>query len=173
MDADSALKAPSETPGRTPPSDLGTCVTGLVNAVARGMAQIVAPHGLVHIDFALLRLFLMKEEWTSTQLALTLPLPPSTISRSMSKLVKKGLVRRRRLSSDRRVLELTLTEKGRALTRELHQQVQAYDSMLCQGVSKEEMAALAAVSSKVTANFAALGPPGKRRRHCPVSMGAL
>ena len=39
-------------------TDLGTCVTVLVNAVARGMAQLVAPHDLTHIDFALLRLFL-------------------------------------------------------------------------------------------------------------------
>ena len=54
---------------RRPPLDLGECVTVLVNAVARGMAQLVAPHDLTHIDFALLRLFLGVEEWTTTQLA--------------------------------------------------------------------------------------------------------
>ena len=162
MDADSALKASSETQARIPPPDLGTCVTGLVNAVARGMAQIVAAHGLIHIDFALLRLFLVTEEWTSTRLAEALPLPPSTISRSVNKLVDKGLVRRRRLRRDRRVLMLTLTEEGKALTQELHLLVQAYDSMLCEGVSEEEMAAFAAVSSKVMANFSAFGPWGKR-----------
>ena len=161
MDADSAPKAPCKTLGRTLPSDLGTCVTGLVNAVARGMARIVAPHGLIHIDFALLRLFLVKEQWTSTQLALTLPLPPSTISRSVNKLVDRGLVRRRRLRRDRRVLMLTLTDRGLTLAKELHQQVKEYDSRLCEGVSQEEMAAFAAVSSRVMANFAALGPSGK------------
>ena len=110
MDADPTLNASLETRGPTPPSDLGTCVTGLVNAVARGMAQIVAPHGLSHIDFALLRLFLGADEWTTTQLAETLPLAPSSISRSVTKLVNKGLVQRRRLLSDRRVVMLTLTD---------------------------------------------------------------
>ena len=156
MDTDPTLNASVETRGRTPPPDLGTCVTWLVNAVARGMAQIVAGHGLTHIDFALLRLFLGTEEWTATQLAEMLPLAPSGISRSVTKLVDKGLVQRRRLLSDRRVVMLTLTDEGLALTQELHQRVQAYDSTLCEGISEEKMAVFASVSSRVMANYAAL-----------------
>ena len=139
------------------PADLGTCVTGLVNAVARGMAQIVAPHGLTHIDFALLRLFLRVEEWTTTQLADILPLAPSGISRSVTKLVDKGLVQRRRLLSDRRVVMLKLTDGGLALTQELHQRVQEYDSTLCEGISEEQMAVFAAVTSRVVANYTGFG----------------
>ena len=157
MDAGSTLKASFETRGRATPSDLGTCVTGLVNAVARGMAQIVAAHGLTHIDFALLRLFLGVEEWTTTQLAGTLPLAPSGISRSVTKLVDKGLIQRRRLLSDRRVVMLTLTDEGLALTQELHQRVQAYDSTLCEGISEEEMGVFVSVSSRVMANYSAFG----------------
>ena len=158
------LHASFETRNRTPPpSDLGSCVTGLVNAVARGMAQIVAAHGLTHIDFALLRLFLGAEEWTTTQLAETLPLALSGISRSVSKLVDTGLVRRRRLRSDRRVVVLTLTAEGLQLTKDLHTRVQAFDSRLCEGVSEEDMAAFVSVTSKVVANYAALGqqPTGR------------
>ena len=157
MDAGPTLKASFETRGRAPPSDLGTCVTGLVNAVARGMAQIVAAHGLTHIDFALLRLFLGVEEWTTTQLAETLPLAPSGISRSVTKLVDRGLVQRRRLLSDRRVVMLTLTDEGQALTQELHQRVQAFDSTLCEGISEGEMGIFISVSSRVMANYAAFG----------------
>ena len=139
------------------PTDLGTCVSGLVNAVARGMAEIVAPHGLSHIDFALLRLFLGVEEWTTTELAGALPLAPSGISRSVTKLVDMGLIQRRRLLSDRRVVMLTLTEKGLKLTQDLHVRVQAFDSGLCEGVSEEEMAAFVSVTARVVANYAALG----------------
>ena len=157
MNAASSLNTSFDTESWTPPSDLGTCVTGLVNAVARGMARIVAVHGLTHIDFALLRLFLGVEEWTTTQLAEALPLAPSGISRSVTKLVDKGLIQRRRLLSDRRVVVLTLTDKGMALTQELHQRVQEYDTTLCEGISNEEMAVFALVSSKVMANYAASG----------------
>ena len=81
---------------------------------------------------------------------------------TMAKLVDKGLIQRRRLRSDRRVVMLTLTEEGRALAQDLHLIVQAYDARLCDGVSEEEMAIFAAVSSKVMANYAALGQSGKR-----------
>ncbi len=160
MDADPPLKLSGKSPVPMRPSDLGACVTGLVNAVARGMAQIVAAHGLTHIDFALLRLFLGAEVWTATQLAEMLPLAPSGISRSVTKLVDKGLIRRRRLLSDRRVVMLSLTAEGLALTQYLHQRVQAYDSTLCEGVSQEEMAVFASVSSRVVANYEALGQAG-------------
>ena len=144
------------------PTDLGTCVTSLVNAVARGMARIVAAYGLTHIDFALLRLFLGREEWTTTQLAEMLPLGLSGISRSVTKLVNMGLIRRRRLLSDRRVVILTLTEEGLKLTHDLHIRVQAFDSRLCEGVSEEDMAAFVSVTSRVVANYAALGQPPTR-----------
>ena len=153
MEVDPTLKTSFDTQGWPPPSDLGTSVVGLVNAVVRGMSRIVAAHGLTYIDFGLLRLFLGSEEWTTTQLAQAMPIAPSGISRSVSKLVDKGLIRRRRLRSDRRIVVLTLTEKGKTLTQELQKRVQAYDSMLCEGVSEEEMAALVSVSIKVLTNF--------------------
>ena len=139
-----------------PSADLGTCVAGLLNAVARGMAQIVAPHGLTHIDFTLLRQFVGVEEWTTTQLAQVLPLAPSGTSRTVAKLVGMGLIQRRRLLSDRRVVVLTLTEAGMALTQDLHRRVQAYDASLCEGVSEEHMAAFVSVTSKVIENYAVM-----------------
>lgn len=121
------------------------------------MAEIVAPHGLTHIEFALLRSFLRVDEWTTTQLAQTMPLALSGISRSITKLVDMGLVRRRRLRRDRRVVILTLTEEGLALTQDLQTQVQAFDLSLCEGLSEEEMAIFASVCSTVMSNYAALG----------------
>ncbi len=126
------------------------------------MAEIVAPHGLTNIDFALLRLFLGVEEWTTTQLAQTLPLAPSGISRSLTKLVSMGLVQRRRLISDRRVVILALTKEGLKLTQVLYQRVQAYDSRLCEGVSEEQMAVFTCVCATVMTNYAALGQPRTR-----------
>ncbi len=153
MDSADSLNTSFGKENLATPTDLGTCVAGLINAVARGMAQIVAPHGLTHIDFAILRLFLGVEEWTTTQLAQALPLALSGISRSAAKLVDMGLIQRRRLLSDRRIVILTLTEEGLKLTQNLHGHVQAFDSSLCEGVSEEEMAIFASVSSKVMTNF--------------------
>ena len=144
---------PAPTP---PPLVLGECVTGLATAVARGMEEQVAPYNLIPLDFALLRLFLEREEWTATQLAEALPVNVSRVSRVVTKMVGMGLMRRRRLSNDRRVVMLSLTEEGKALTLELHLRVQAYDARLCESVGEEEMAVFASVTYKVMTNYTAL-----------------
>ena len=147
----------SEGGEATPSNVLGPCVAGLVNAVAKGMADLVAPHRLIPLEFALLRAFLDEQERTTTQLSRMLPVNMSRISAVVTKMVGRGLMRRRRLSNDRRVVMLSLTEEGKALTQELSRRVQAYDARLCGGVSEEEMAAFASVTSKVMANHAGLG----------------
>ena len=158
--ADTAPKKFSEAWESAGPADISTCVTTLVDSVVKGLAPILSPHGLAPIDFALLRLLLDVEEWTTTQLADALPLAPSGISRSVARLVGMGLIKRRRLLSDRRVVILTLTDEGAALTQDLHECVQTYHSRLCQGVSEEEMEVFASVSSRVKANYATMGGCG-------------
>ena len=162
MDPANSPNTPSDTDTKATPPDFGIYVAGLVNAVGGGMARIVAPHGLTNIDFALLRLFLGVEEWTATQLAQALPIALPGISRSVTKLVGMGLLQKRRLLSDRRVVILTLTEEGLKLTQDLNQHVQEYDSTLCQGVSEEKMAVFASVCATVIANYAAVGQPRTR-----------
>ena len=139
-----------------PSIDLGVRVRGLVNTVAKGMEAEVAPHGLTSLQFALLRVFLQEEEWTATQLAQVLPVHVSRISRVVTKLVDMGLMRRRRPRNDRRVVILTLTEEGKALTSELDQRVRAFDARLAEDISEEEMATFASVTSTVIANHSAL-----------------
>ena len=56
-------------------------------------------------------------------MAQALPLARSSISRTVTKLVDRGLIQRRRLLSDRRVVILTLTEEGMTLTQDLHRRV--------------------------------------------------
>ena len=131
-------------------------MTGLANAVARGTVVLMVPNGLIPLDFALLRLFLEREEWTTTQLAEALPVNVSRVSRVVTKMVGMGLMRRRRRRSDRRVVALALTEEGKALALELHRRVQAYDARLSVGVHEEELAVFASVLSKVMANYTAL-----------------
>ena len=48
--------------------------------------------------------FLRQEECTTTQLAQILPVTPSLISRVVTKMVNRGLMRRRRLRNDRRIV---------------------------------------------------------------------
>ena len=142
------------------PTDLSSCVAGLVNALAKVTVDLVRPHGLIPSEFALLRLFLGNEQWTATQLAQALPVRTSRISRVVAKLVDMGLMSRRRPSSDRRAVFLTLTGKGRALTLDVQRSVRSYEAVLSEGVTEEEMAVFVSVTSRVMGNYAALRRPG-------------
>ena len=152
-------REPSQSGGAPPgpePEDLGYCVTRLGNVLARETEEVVKPHGLIPMDYAVLRLFLHREEWTATELAGLLPIRISRASRVVAKLADMGLVRRRRPRSDRRVVYLTLTDEGRALTLDLHRRIVAYEATLLQGVGDEELSALVTTTSKVMANYAQL-----------------
>ena len=134
--------------------DLGSCVTGLINVLAKGAEEIVEPHGITSMDYALLRLFLHREQWIATEMADLLPVKPSRISRLVAKLVDMGLMQRRGNRSDRRVVFLTLTDGGKALTLELYRRIEAYEATLQQGVSEGEKSALVSLTSKIMANYA-------------------
>ena len=130
-------------------------MAGLVNALAKVTAELVAPHGLIPSEFALLRLFLGNEQWTVTQLAQALPVKTPRISRVATKLVDMGLMSRRRLLVDRRVVLLTLTGEGKTLTLDIQRTVHDYEAVISEGVSEEEMAVFAAVTARIMGNYAA------------------
>ena len=141
---------------RMPSIGLGEYVAGHLGDIGKSVAELAASYGLMPLDFALLRLFLEREEWTTTELAEALTVNVSRVSRVVAKMAGMGLMRRRRRRSDRRVVMLASTEDGKALTLEHHRRVQAYDAMLSEGVSEEEMAVFASVLAKVMANYTAL-----------------
>lgn len=145
-----------EQPRGAAPADLSSCVDGLANTLAAGVAELAAPEGLLPLELAILRLFLAREHWTVTHLTQELPVKKPHVSHMVTNLVDRGLVRRRRRHDDRRVVLLMLTGRGKALALRLHRQAQAYEAALSEGVCDEEKAAFASLTSKVMANHASL-----------------
>ena len=137
-----------------PAIDLGDRVTELGLAVTRGISGILAPHGLFPVDFALLRACRrIGDECTATQLAEVVPTDPSRISRVVNKLVDLGLLSRRRLQNDRRMVMLRLTDEGIELTTELNGRTQAYYATLLEGIAAEDLHGFAATTSRITENY--------------------
>ena len=135
------------------PADLGSCVAGLVNALAKGTVDLMAPHGLIPPEFPLLRLFLGSEQWTVTQLAQAPPVKISRISRVAAKLVAMGPMSRRRLPADHRVVSLTPTGKGKTLTLYIKRTMHDYEAVISRGVSETETAVFAALISPPPPDF--------------------
>ncbi len=141
---------------QTHPEDLDTYVDGLANAVYKGMEDEVGPYGLSPLEFNLLRACMRQDECTATQLAEILPVDASRISRVVTKLVDSGLLRRRRLRNDRRIVMLRLTDAGNELTSQIDRRLKVYDAKLTEGVTEDEMSGFVTTTSKILANHAAL-----------------
>ena len=134
--------------------DLGAYVTDLGIAVTRGISDVLAPHGLFPVDFSLLRACLrFGSECTATQLAEVVPTDPSRISRIVTKLVDLGLLSRRRLPDDRRMVMLRLTDEGSELTSRLYEHTQAYYAALMEGIAAEDLRGFESTAAKVMENY--------------------
>ena len=136
--------------------DLSGHVSGLMNAVAKGMADELAPYDLSPLDFDLLRYCLERRECTATELASVLPVDASRISRIVTRMVDMNLLVRRRLRDDRRIVMLRLSARGVELTSTLRQRIEATETRLTGNIGEEEMRVFMDVASQIIANHEAL-----------------
>ena len=140
--------------GLTP--DLGRYVSRLENAVYKGIASEATPYDLSPLDVYLLMICMEMRECTATQLAVQLPVDASRISRLVTVLADRGLLRRRRLRSDRRIVMLRLSPDGQAVTSELTERMQSYYSKLTEGLNEREMSTFESTALRIVANYEAM-----------------
>ena len=141
-------------PGPAPRADMGSLVPDLAYAVDHGIALLVSPYELTPIDVRVLTLCRQLEECTATQLARLLPVDAGRISRVVNTLVEGGLLRRRRLRDDRRVVMLHLTPQGEELTDEIIGILQEYFARLTAGLSARELTSFTTAAQRIVANYA-------------------
>jgi len=84
-------------------------------------------------DVALFELLATPEPWSVRRVAEALTAPITTISSALDRLERQGLVERRRIPDDRRVVRIELTVRGRRLAARLRDaHVENCRSMLAQ-----------------------------------------
>ena len=149
-------QANNDSKNQPPSADLQKFVAGLVRVVDMGMAEEVEPYDLTPLEFNLLQFCLERGECTATQMAQVLPVDPARISRIVNKVVEQGLLRRRRLRSDRRVVMLTLTDEGNELALNISERVRAYNDRITRGISQRDMRTFESVTQRIIDNHASM-----------------
>ena len=121
------------------------------------MANELRSYDLTLVEFNFLTISLeIGREVTATEMAQLLPVDPPRISRVVSALVAKGLLRRRRLRNDRRIVMLCLTDEGMDLTLRARQGADIIAARITEGISVEEKRVFMSVISKIAANHVAV-----------------
>jgi MarR family transcriptional regulator for hemolysin len=93
------------------------------------------------------------EQWrTQLQLARSLGIEGPTLTRHLDGMERSGLVERRRDPSDRRAVQVELTEAGRELHNRLRGNVVEFDERLRTGVGDEDLARLRMLLTRLEHN---------------------
>lgn len=96
-------------------------------------------------------------ETTMSQLSDQMNMPMSTATGIVDRLVKKGYVQRGRSEADRRIVAITLTDKGRTFTEQMKTNISGYIKRAYDALDEEERQYLFRIFSKVTAAFQQIG----------------
>ena len=136
-------------PGR---EHLAYWVGSLASAIGKAAGEELAPMGVTPCQWAILEAAFYGNANTLTALARIIPVDAAAISRQLDKLQKNGLVRRRRLRSDRRTVRIELTEAGRDLVPKLGPRIQASNARFLSGITKVEQAVFTEIIQKMLKN---------------------
>jgi len=131
---------------------LGYLVGTLGSAMRKGLEDELEPMGVTPAQWVILEAASDGSADTLTALARIIPVDAAAISRQLDKLQQRGLVRRRRLRSDRRTVRIELTDAGRELVPKLAPLVQANNSRFLSGISTDEQAAFTQIIQKMIQN---------------------
>jgi DNA-binding MarR family transcriptional regulator len=112
----------------------------------------LAEHDLTHAQWVPLFKLAHGECSTMAELARALQLDPAAMTRALDRLEAKGLVQRVRSSSDRRVLNLELTDTGRQLAAVVPSVLSDILNLHLEGFSHDEWRTLVDLLRRMRAN---------------------
>jgi MarR family transcriptional regulator, transcriptional regulator for hemolysin len=131
---------------------IGLHLAGTAKAVSRAFNAALAEAG-GSLPTWLILTSLRGEQWrTQQELARSLGIEGPTLTRHLDSLERAGLVERRRDPSDRRAVQVELTNAGQALHGRLRTTVIAFDGQLRAGLGEAELKQLRAALRKLEQN---------------------
>ena len=132
-------------------SDVNTCAVGsdrfspfglaelrLARLFARALQSRFAEHGVSTGQWPLLLYLWEKEGLSQKQLARRVQIEEPTTTRTLDRMERDGLVHRVRDATDRRRINVYLTERGRQLRDELVPYAQEVNALATHGLSEQD-----------------------------------
>ena len=114
--ANAAAQGNFYVPGQyTPDQSVGYLMRRVLSSILSQADAQLAPHDVTYVQYLPLYKLLSGDCNTVAALSRELEIDPGAITRALDRLEAKGLVRRERSTTDRRVVHLALTDEGRAV----------------------------------------------------------
>jgi DNA-binding MarR family transcriptional regulator len=113
---DGAFYVPGDFP---PDQSVGYLMRNVISSIREQANRELAAHDLTYVQWLPLYKLATREGNTVASLARDLEIDAGAMTRSMDRLEAKGLVRRERSTTDRRVVFLMLTADGRKVAKKV------------------------------------------------------
>jgi len=157
----SAAPTPSFYSAETlePGNSIGLLMKRVLQSVLHQVDRRLQPHDLTHAQWIPLYWLARGECSTPAELARDAALDPGAMTRALDRLEAKGLVRRTRSLEDRRVVQLELTDAGRAAAGVVPAVLAEVLNGHLAGFAKDEWQLLVGLLQRMVANGAALREP--------------
>lgn len=137
-----------------PPSrSVGYLVRRTHRAFTRALQARIAPHGVSIGMWYFLRVLWQEDGISQRELSQRVGMMEPTTASALTNMERKGFVRRLRNRTDRRIVNVFLTERGRALRGELLPLAAAVNEAALRGVSADELGRLRALLGKLQAGL--------------------
>lgn len=156
------LADPSLAPSTAPTADedvlppgrsIGYLVRQTHRAFSRLLQARIAPHGVTVGMWYFLRVLWEEDGISQRELSQRVGMMEPTTATALTHMERKGFVRRLRNRRDRRVVNVFLTERGRALKDQLLPLAAAVNDTASRHISAEELRSLRAVLTKLRAGL--------------------
>ena len=134
----SATKDFYQVDGYKPDDSVGYLMRRIISLVGQGIEREMEPSGLTNAQWVPLLKLQMGLASTVAELARECDLDAGSMTRLLDRLEAKQLCRRVRSSDDRRVVNIELTEAGRAAAQEIPQALCRVQNAHLAGFSVEE-----------------------------------
>ena len=133
-----------------PPSrSVGYLVRQTHRAFTRALQARIAPHGVSIGMWYFLRVLWQEDGISQRELSQRVGMMEPTTASALNNMERKGFVRRLRNRTDRRVVNVFLTERGCALRRELLPLAADVNDIAVRGLSVDELGRLRALLGKL------------------------
>ena len=140
----------------SPDKSIGFLMRRVLGSILQQADAQLAEHGLTYVQWLPLYKLLLCADTNSSDLAKALGMDPASVTRALDRIEAKGLLRRERSTTDRRVVHLVLTDEGRSVATQVPKVLTQVLNGHLSGFSHGECALMLSMLQRMLANGDAL-----------------
>ena len=133
-------------------TSMGYWVTRLARAFEADFENRLSAHGITRASWAVLSAIFHHDKNTPAELASFIGIDGAAVTRHLDRIVKQGLVTRRRSAKDRRSINIKVTAKGADLIPKIAMDSMATNEKFLTGISQSECDAMQVTIQKMLSN---------------------